>query len=1088
MQTPGIRNRILVPLGAALLLLLGTFVLGVYQIQQTEVATDAQNKIESVEDLFHAGLNGDTLRMRGLIEMLMRDESVKAALEAEDRSALLKKTKALFEKLRLEQGITHLYFSAPNRVNIVRIHMPDVYGDRIDRATTLEAERTGKVFGGIELGPLGTLTLRVVAPWFDGNRLIGFVELGEDIDHIIGKVHDVLGVQLLVAIEKKLLERSSWEAGMRMLGREATWDRFSTVVIVSRTIHPIPDKLSRYIDEDHHTSKVTNVRMHSGEKSYSCRFLHLKDASGRGVGDLVVMEDVTPQLGALHTAMAWVGGICVAIGGALALFFYLFWGRVEGQLFDAQQKILELERDRSKFILDHAPAHISLMDENGRFTQWSPYAEGLFGYKACEAVGRIGLGDLMLHPELLETMRPGLEAGNPFCAEIEGRKKDGAPLWFRLHIVRMPEQDGIEGLLCIAQDISGQKRVEEALRESEERYRVIFNSGNDAVFVHWLTEGGQPGSLIEINEMACQRLGYSREELLKLTPVAMVEPETRFELPQLAKRLREEKSILFETVLLSKDGGKIPFEVHSHLFDLRGRETVLSVARDISERKREEEERIRLVTGIEQVAESVLIIDPDWKIRYANPAFERISGYRHEEIMGRHPRLFSSGDHDPSFYKSIRETVERGDVWSGRLRSRKKDGTNYEVEATITPIRGKTGKIDSFVTIERDVTHEAELERQLRQAQKMEALGTLAGGIAHDFNNILAAIMGNCEMGLHNLKEPDRARRNLDQVLIAANRATDLVKQILTFSRQSEQERKPAQIGLLVKETLKFLRASLPATIEIRQNVLSQGMVLADPTQIHQVLMNLCTNAAHAMREQGGILEVSLTDSDSRDGRIPPAPDQGRYMRLAIKDTGPGIEPAIMDRIFDPYFTTKKPGEGTGLGLAVVLGIVEGHGGSIQVESEPGSGTSFYVFLPRIDSAAVREVEPIALPEGGTERILLVDDESPLLEVGRQMLEYLGYSVLTMTNGLEALEAIQASPERFDLVITDQTMPQMTGIQLAGELERIGSSIPVILCTGFSEQVMAVQGKPEGVCEFLIKPVIMQQLAETVRRALNRCK
>ncbi len=379
---------------------------------------------------------------------------------------------------------------------------------------------------------------------------------------------------------------------------------------------------------------------------------------------------------------------------------------------------------------------------------------------------------------------------------------------------------------------------------------------------------------------------------------------------------------------------------------------------------------------------------------------------------------------------------------------------------------------------------------QLHQAQKMEAVGTLAGGIAHDFNNILAAILGYAELANFDIAEDSRTKYNLQQSIKATHRARDLVQQILAFSRQARQERKPLDIKPLIKEGLKFLRASLPATIEIRQNMEEDpGTIEADPTQVYQVLMNLCTNAAHAMDEKGGVLEVSLgkADMDGEASAAPAGMEPGPYLRLRVSDTGHGMPPEILKRIFDPYFTTKEVGKGTGLGLAVVHGIVKSYGGGITVSSEMGKGSTFDIYFPRVQAmgraSEAERAEP--LPFGGHERVLFVDDEKAIVEIGHSMLKYLGYEVEVRTSSIEALELFRAQADRFDLVITDMTMPNMTGDKLAQELLRIRPGIPIILCTGFSEYLTEEKAKALGVRELLMKPLAIRDLAQAVRRVLD---
>jgi nitrogen-specific signal transduction histidine kinase/CheY-like chemotaxis protein len=360
----------------------------------------------------------------------------------------------------------------------------------------------------------------------------------------------------------------------------------------------------------------------------------------------------------------------------------------------------------------------------------------------------------------------------------------------------------------------------------------------------------------------------------------------------------------------------------------------------------------------------------------------------------------------------------------------------------------RVGERRLFTCIVRDITERQHLEGQLRQLQKMEAVGTLVGGIAHDFNNILAAILGYTELALSKIARRSLSKRYLQEVLTAAKRAKNLVQQILAFSRRTEAERRPVRLVPLVREALSLLRASLPSTIEIRQYIDKEaGTVLADPTEVHQSLMNLGVNAEYAMRRTGGTLEVRLeaVEVDPAMAAAYPHLRPGAYVRLTMRDSGHGIPPDIMERIFEPFFTTKGIGEGTGMGLAVVHGIVTSYGGAIMVKSAPGCGTTFTIYLPRLDQAVEDEAalpEPIPAGSGGC--ILLVDDDEGLVRLGREVLALLGYDVVAYTSSREALEAFRAAPERYDLVITDQTMPQMTGETLTQELRDICHTALVI--------------------------------------------
>jgi len=509
---------------------------------------------------------------------------------------------------------------------------------------------------------------------------------------------------------------------------------------------------------------------------------------------------------------------------------------------------------------------------------------------------------------------------------------------------------------------------------------------------------------------------------------------------------------------------------------------------DITDQKRTEEVSTQLISAVEQAAEAICILGSDGIVSYVNPAVERITGYTSGEVLGKNAFLTEKGVYDQKFYSDVWQTVQEGKVWTGNVIYKKKDGSLCEFEQTISPIRDAAGAIRSFVTIGRDVTNERRLERELRQAQKMEAIGTLAGGIAHDFNNILTAIIGYTELSLRTLPESAAECFNARQVLTSAKRARDLVRQILTFSRQAEKEMKPLNMSPVIKETLRFLRASIPTTVEIRQSIQpAQDIINSDPTQLQQILMNLCTNAAHAMKERGGVLEVKLEEHVIHEttalshGMLPP----GSYRRLTVQDSGHGMDRETLERMFDPYFTTKAKGEGTGLGLAVVHGIVKDHNGAIAVKSLTGQGTTFEVFFPKIESFPAPEAEKKASIPYGTERILFVDDEAVLVDMTGKMLETLGYNVVARTSSVEALEAFRANPDRFDLVISDKIMPNMTGFDLAAELIRIRSDIPIILCTGFSEKTDPEKAKRAGIRSIIMKPIIMKDIAAAIRSVLD---
>jgi PAS domain S-box-containing protein len=488
--------------------------------------------------------------------------------------------------------------------------------------------------------------------------------------------------------------------------------------------------------------------------------------------------------------------------------------------------------------------------------------------------------------------------------------------------------------------------------------------------------------------------------------------------------------------------------------------------------------------------------ESDGSYSYVSPSIENVLGYTREEFRAA-PRAY---DTDNDINKDALRFAADGLRGIKRppfeLEVRDKSGDVHRLEMTEDPVLDKHGKVIAVEGIAHDITKSLwtakeliKAQERLQHSQKMEAIGTLAGGIAHDFNNILTPIIGYAEMTQFNLQKHTAEWENLQEIISAGHRAKDLVRQILTFSREKKQEKKSVRLQLLIKETLKLLRSSLPATIEIRDYIDDCWPVSADPTQIHQILMNLFTNAYHAMRETGGTLAVSLVEIEigKEDTFVPSTLPNGRYIRLEISDTGPGIEKGIKERIFEPYFTTKSKDEGTGLGLSVVHGIVTSHGGYITVYSEPGRGTTFHIYLPvlqNVDNLSIRrESEPIA---GGFERILVVDDEETICQLEEKQLTHLGYRVTTANSGSKAIEIFKKSPQDIDLVVTDMTMPLMTGTDLAKILLNIRPNLPILLCTGFSELIDKEKANVLGLQGYLMKPVCRKDLAAAVRKSLDR--
>jgi PAS domain S-box-containing protein len=507
----------------------------------------------------------------------------------------------------------------------------------------------------------------------------------------------------------------------------------------------------------------------------------------------------------------------------------------------------------------------------------------------------------------------------------------------------------------------------------------------------------------------------------------------------------------------------------------------------LRQHSRQQVERLQL--AIDQAAEFVLLLDGDGRIEYANAIFAEACGVESgSEVVGTLYRDLPPAGMSGDLFTSIWALNCKDQGWTGRLSGQQFDGDGLQQELTISPIREADGSVLLYVMVGRDISKQLELESYLQQAQKMESIGTLAGGIAHDFNNILSAIMGYTELARLYTDDDHPSVPHLTEVSRASRRAADLVSQILTFSRKEQRELVATNIQPIIKEPLKLLRASLPTTIDLRQQIGVTGQVQVDGTQLHQVMMNICTNASHAMTG-GGILEVCLSEveQDEKDLRFIPDLEPGTYAKLTISDTGCGMSRQVMDHIFDPYFTTKEQGKGTGLGLAVVQGIVKSFGGDISVQSQLGQGTIFTILLPVVETVAEDESLRGELGEvpGGEERILLVDDEDALVHLLTMILEGLGYTVSPFTSSAKALEAFRSAPQDFDMVISDMTMPEMTGLQLAAEIGTIRENTPFVICTGYSDGLGPDTMEQFGVDCVLSKPVQRRELALAIRQILD---
>ncbi|HBZ54365.1 MAG TPA: hypothetical protein DEO88_03080 [Syntrophobacteraceae bacterium] len=632
---------------------------------------------------------------------------------------------------------------------------------------------------------------------------------------------------------------------------------------------------------------------------------------------------------------------------------------------------------------------------------------------------------------------------------------------------------------------------EEALRESETKYRELVENANSIILRMDID-----GNVIFFNEFAQRFFGYSEEQILGRSVVSTIVPETDSAGGNLAEMVGDlcchpERYATNSHECVRKDGERVWISwTNRPIYDGEGHLSgLLCIGNDITEKKHEEEARIGLVTAIEQAQESIMIIDVKGIVQYVNPAFERISGYSRTDISGGSPNILRSGHHDPAFYRSMWATLARGEAWSGRLINRKKDGSLFQEEATISPVRNDAGVVVNYVAVKRDVTLEVELERQLQHASKMEAVGTLAGGIAHDFNNILQAVLGYGELLLLNRKENEDGHRELQAIIGASQRGADLVRQLLTFSRKVESKLRPVDLNHEVQQAHKLLLRTIPKMIAIELDFADDlRIVNADPAQIGQVLMNLAVNARDAMPEGGKlIIETRNVVLDEEYCRRHVGVPGGDYVLVSLSDTGIGMDQQTLEHIFEPFYTTKDAGKGTGLGLAMVYGIIKNHGGHILCYSEVGLGTTFKIYLPAVEPVAVpfemkasQEVNP-----HGSETILLADDEEFIRDFAKQLLESNGYRVLTAEDGHEALAVYRQERDQISLVVLDLIMPRMGGTVCLTELLRVNPDLKVILSSGYSPDGHQQDFMAAGARAFLHKPYETRKLLKVVRQTLD---
>jgi len=726
---------------------------------------------------------------------------------------------------------------------------------------------------------------------------------------------------------------------------------------------------------------------------------------------------------------------------------------------------------------------IATTDLDLRITYYNSMAEKFFGYTADEVIGRTVMEMHLkenVDPERLQRVIEIVRNTGEYYYFITQDTAEG-PRYIESRIGGIFGSEGaLTGFSLFSRDITGRKLAEEALIESENNLRALFSSMTDIVF-----EMDYDGMYVNIAPTSPELMFNPPDSMIgKTLHEVFPKPEADRFLAFIRRSLDEGRTCSIEYPMVIEDR-TLWFEGKA---TPKTDKTVLYIAHDITAGKLAEEDRVRLTSAIEQSSEIIEITDSEAVILYVNPAYEKITGYSREEVIGLNPRLLQSGEHDEDFYREMWATLTSGNTWSGRLVNRRKDGVLYTEDATISPVRDAAGEIINYVAVKRDITEDIKQEEQLLQSHKMEAVGELAGGIAHDFNNLLQVISGFTEMALSQIPDTHPAHGSIREVETAGNRAKILTSQLLAFSHQ--QIINPVNLDLndIITGLLKMLHRVIGEHIKcVFTPETETSPVNGDRGQLEQVMLNLCINSRDAMPDGGEItIRTQRTLLDDDFVKANPWASPGSFVLLSVTDTGTGIDEKTMDRMFDPFFTTKEIGRGTGLGLSTAYGIVMQHDGHIRVESREGIGTTFRIYLPLAEFTETSSVESVDEPvRGGIETILLAEDDMAVRNLTVHMLENAGYTVLRAENGVEALKLFKINPEEISLALLDVVMPELGGRQVYDRMKIIQPDIRVLFTSGYSYDAFHTGFILDEGLQLIQKPYTPADLLRQIRRVLD---
>ncbi len=759
-----------------------------------------------------------------------------------------------------------------------------------------------------------------------------------------------------------------------------------------------------------------------------------------------------------------------------------------------RQQIEESLLLKEKIISSSAIA-ITIGDLDGNLIYGNPYFIDRWGFESPEDFVGKPFWNFWMVEEKLDQIMHTLKSGKPWEDENKAIRKDGSTFCVHVTAVAVFNDKGQPiALTSTSIDITDRIRAEQTLKEQTKTLNDIIEYAGDGIcvchnipiapfvkFTHW-------------NPRMNQITGYSIEEINHLGWYQSMypDPEAQKKAMERMARMRFGDDIISEDwVIITKNKTQKVLSISTSVIKKENDETyVMAVMQDVSEQRQYQDQLIASQKEWEGIFQAIghptIILDPQHGIVKANKSALNITGLSEKQLTGKKCFDIFHATTEPPQSCPMEALLHKGSLETVEMVMEAFNGTFL---VSCTPIIDTNGNIEKIIHIATDITETKKLESHLRQALKMESIGTLTGGIAHDFNNIMGIILGNTELALEDVPEWNPGHTNLEEIKKASLRAANIVRQLLSFTRITNQKLQPMEIALVIKDALKFLRSTIPTTIDIEQNIfVTDETILADSTQINQIMMNLCINASHTMEQSGGKLTINVENVLLDDDSAKDYPDlkNGKYVNIMVSDTGPGIDPKIIDRIFDPYFTTKGIGKGSGMGLAVVHGIVKSHGGAIKVDSTLGKGTTFSILFPLVQETAAVEEETIQEIPRGNETILFVDDEISIVNMVQRMFERLGYKVQTATTPQDALDRFALNPDYFDLVITDMTMPQMTGVKLSEKLMDIRPDIPIIICTGYSALVDEEKAKELRLAAYVMKPINMRETAQTIRKILDK--